>query len=83
MHEQGCWGFNSQILFFMKFILLQDYCSPGDQEITNEKTCFASCMDLSLAKAGKKQSVRANAWYMYKLFQRGEKNSLFSSRGSC
>lgn len=54
MHEQGCWAFNSQILFFMKFILLQDYWSPGDQEITNEKTCFASGMDLSLAKAGKK-----------------------------
>lgn len=53
MHEEDGLGFDSQVLFFMKPILLQECLSLGTQGTANVNTEFACGVDLSAERAGK------------------------------
>lgn len=53
MHKQNGLGFDSQVLFFMKPILLRECLSLGAQEATNVNTVFSCGVDLSAERVGK------------------------------
>lgn len=69
-------GFDSQVLFFVEPVLLQDCWSPGDQETTHEKTDFASGADLSAERLGKAQLKKECLVYARALPERRKTQSV-------
>jgi len=63
MQEKGGVGLDSQVLFSVKPVLLQDCLLLGDHKTTNEKPAFASGVALSAERLGKARLK--NGWLVY------------------